>query len=99
MLEASNPDGDGDEPEGGDRYLLHSVKGLEGLTKQQLYNYIFSQIEHIIPINIVGMTTAEKKALLKREFGDLNRGYFTALTPIGEVFINKEGLLWQIFIL
>jgi hypothetical protein len=28
MLEASNPDGDGDEPEGGDRYLLHSVKGL-----------------------------------------------------------------------
>ena len=95
MLEASNPDGDGDEPEGGDRYLLHSVKGLEGLTQAQLYNYIFTHVDPITtPINIRGLKKADKKEIFKSEFGeyDENNNY-NINTPIGIVKVNFNGLL------
>lgn len=40
MLAASNTDDDGDEPEGGDRYLLHSVRGLGEFTKEEFINLL-----------------------------------------------------------
>lgn len=75
------------------RETVPAVRGLEGLTQSQLYNYIFTHVEPLTPINIRGLHTRDKKEIFKSEFGEYDENkYYHVLTPIGEVLVNFNGL-------
>ena len=77
------------------RPYLKATKGgeLEGLTQAQLYNYIYTKVEPLSPVNVRGLVRSDKEEIFKKEFGECDKnGYYTVATPIGDVYVNHTGL-------
>ena len=93
MLEASNPDDNGDDPERGDRYLLHTVRGLgETYDKETLWQALTATTETITP-------KVYKSEDFKNSFiYDGENDIYKTLTPLGYVYIRKQYLTKHLFL-